>query len=269
MLFLWGCICLVLEPGKGQIIFIMSEFVKTYSGELCPYLTVIKRDRKRFSKDVPEWLKSLRVLKIKYLPMGTIANSISVKKRKKRKYRINRVLNTSIKGEQKHKKCCLTQNCTFARQIKLSCALSLSPGFQPHNYWVHAYKELVMKIFYTQVSTNNEEKNLQDFVTSLCSLMAHYTPSSSTVTFWMTMKCLRPSLLKLYLGLSFSSQVSLYHETMALSKETSHSKVADCRSLTSMLWMRLVKWICSAKKKIKTGMGKWHHNWECMTIAEW
>lgn len=41
--------------------------------------------------------------------MGTIANSISVKEKRKRKYRINRVLNTSIKGEQKHKKCCLTE----------------------------------------------------------------------------------------------------------------------------------------------------------------
>lgn len=151
MLFLWGCICLILEP--GQIFFYYVWICKNLQW----WTRAIKRNRKRFSKDVPERLKSLRVLKIKYLPMGTIANSISVKKRKESR-RINRVLNTSIKAEQKHIKCCLTQNCTFARQIKLSCALSLSPGFQPHNYWVHAYKELVMKIFYTQVSTNNEEK---------------------------------------------------------------------------------------------------------------
>lgn len=92
------------------------------------------------------------------------------------------------------------------------------------------------------MNTSGNKETMREKSDGLCdAAVALYTPSSSMVTFWMTMKCLRPSLVKLYLGLSFSSQVSLYHETMALSKDTSHSKVADCRSLTSMLWMRLVK----------------------------
>lgn len=74
-------------------------------------------------------------------------------------------------------------------------------------------------------------------------------PSSSDVTLRMIIKWRRPSLLNVYFGLSLSSHVSLYHVTMALSKDTSHSKVADCRSRTTMFWMRLVKCICSAKER--------------------
>lgn len=65
-------------------------------------------------------------------------------------------------------------------------------------------------------------------------------PSSSDVTLQIVIKCRRPSVLKLYLGPSLSSYESLYHITVALSKDNSHSKVAVWRSLTSMFWMHLV-----------------------------
>lgn len=169
---------------------------------------------------------------MKFLPRGTLASSISVKGKDG-----HGIIHRSRQSWADGRNVLPDLNSTFARQIKLSCALSLSSGLQPHNHWVHAWMGLVMKILRSQ----NEHEEEVWGLTSL------YTPSSSMVTFWMTMKCLRPSLVKLYLGLSFSSQVSLYHETIALSKETSHSKVADCRSLTSTLWIRLVKWICSAK----------------------
>lgn len=146
------------------------------------------------------------------------------------------------------RRCRLTRNCTFARQIKLSCALSLSSGLQPHNHWVHAYMGLI--------NEDVVETQVREIVTRNQKAAGPSTPSSSMVTFRITMKCLRPWLVKLYLGLSVSSQVSLYHETIALSKDTSHSKVADWRSLTSTLWMRLVKWICSAITDKGTWAGK-------------
>lgn len=56
------------------------------------------------------------------------------------------------------KVCCLTNNCTFARQIKLSCALSLSPGLQSHNHRVHAYMGLVMNTLRSQKTVRGENQ---------------------------------------------------------------------------------------------------------------
>ena len=61
--------------------------------------------------------------------MGTIANSISVKEGGKSEQRVRGF----TRQEQKQRKMAAS-DCTFARQIKLSSALSLSSGLQPHNH---------------------------------------------------------------------------------------------------------------------------------------
>lgn len=78
------------------------------------------------------------------------------------------------------------------------------------------------------------------YISCLQNFLSVNKPSSSAVTLQMIIKCRRPSVLKLYFGLSLSSQESLYHVTVALSKDNSHSNVAAWRSSTSMLWMHLV-----------------------------